>query len=539
MKCLILVDIQNDFLPGGALAVPEGDKIIPLVNQLQAAFPLVVATQDWHPPNHGSFAASHPGKKEFDAIDLNGLPQTLWPVHCVQITDGAKLAPGLQRDRIARVFPKGTDIGIDSYSGLFDNGHRKSTGLGEWLKSQGVTEVFVCGLATDYCVKFTALDAAHMGFKTHFIADASRGVNLQPDDVTKAIEEMKRAGITILQSEDLLQPGGKLSRVITAPEPLPARFKQTAVFLAGSIDDGAAEHWQDVVIAACEPDSVVLLNPRREKWLAATDHHSRNPAFREQVEWELQALERAEIVAMYFAPESRAPISLLELGLWARSGKLIVACPDTFWRKGNVELVCQRYHVPLVSDLEQLIRAVRTRVAGPKPPGQILYTSKFLALIKERHWEYVDRVNATGAALIIALTAEQKILLVEQFRIPVHARTIELPAGIIGDEPGYSEESQAEAARRELLEETGYDAARMEALTTGPACSGITSERVTLFRATELRQTGRGGGVENEDITVHEVPLAEIGPWLEAKGKTGVLIDPKIYTGLFFLGQKQ
>jgi len=205
MKTLILVDIQNDFLPGGALGVPDGDVIILIVNQLQAVFPLVVATQDWHPANHGSFAANHPGKAVFQQFDLNGLPQTLWPVHCVQGTPGAELAPGLQRDRIAKIFPKGTDAGIDSYSGLFDNGHRKSTGLGEWLKDKGATEVYVCGLATDYCVKFTALDAAHMGFKTCFIEDASRGVNLQPNDVANAIAEMNRTGVVTVQSADILK----------------------------------------------------------------------------------------------------------------------------------------------------------------------------------------------------------------------------------------------------------------------------------------------------------------------------------------------
>ncbi|HMP82111.1 MAG TPA: bifunctional nicotinamidase/pyrazinamidase [Verrucomicrobiota bacterium] len=204
MKALILVDIQNDFLPGGALAVPDGDAVIPVANQLQAVFPLVVATQDWHPANHGSFAASHPGKNLFEQIELNGLPQTLWPVHCVQNTKGAELAAALNRERIAKVFPKGTDAGIDSYSGLFDNGHRRSTGLGEWLKAQGVTEVFVCGLATDYCVKFTALDAAQMGFKTHLIEDASRGVNLRPDDVKHAVEEMKHAGVAVRRSYELM-----------------------------------------------------------------------------------------------------------------------------------------------------------------------------------------------------------------------------------------------------------------------------------------------------------------------------------------------
>jgi nicotinamidase/pyrazinamidase len=205
MKALILVDIQNDFLPGGALAVPDGDAVIPVANKLQAVFPLVVATQDWHPANHGSFAASHPGQKLFEQIDLNGLPQTLWPVHCVQGTRGAELAASLKRDRIVKIFPKGTEPGIDSYSGLFDNGHRKSTGLGEWLKAQGVTNVYVCGLATDYCVKFTALDAASMGFKTHLIENASRGVNLRPEDVSDSIAEMKRAGVLIVQSPDILE----------------------------------------------------------------------------------------------------------------------------------------------------------------------------------------------------------------------------------------------------------------------------------------------------------------------------------------------
>jgi len=204
MKALILVDIQNDFLPGGALAVPDGDRVIPVANKLQPLFPIVVATQDWQPTNHGSFAASHPGKKVFEQIELSGLPQTLWPTHCVQNTKGAELAMDLKRDRIAKIFPKGTDTGIDSYSGLFDNGHRKSTGLGEWLKAKGVTEAYVCGLATDYCVKFTALDAAQFGFKTCLIEDASRGVNLQPNDVTDAIAEMKRAGVAVVQSAEIL-----------------------------------------------------------------------------------------------------------------------------------------------------------------------------------------------------------------------------------------------------------------------------------------------------------------------------------------------
>ena len=197
---LILVDIQNDFLPGGALAVPDGDAIIPLVNRLQPLFSTVVATQDWHPPNHGSFAINHPGKKTFDQIQLGGLPQTLWPVHCVQNTPGAELAPDLNQERIVKVFQKGTDPEIDSYSGFFDNGHRRATGLGDWLKNKGVSDVYVCGLATDYCVKFTALDAIGLGFKTFVFEDATRGVNLRPTDFREAISEMERAGVEILRS---------------------------------------------------------------------------------------------------------------------------------------------------------------------------------------------------------------------------------------------------------------------------------------------------------------------------------------------------
>jgi len=205
MRALVLVDIQNDFLPGGALAVPDGDAVIPIANQLQPAFPVVVATQDWHPANHGSFAANHPGKKVFEQTELNGQAQTLWPLHCVQNTEGAALAASLDQNRIAKVFRKGTDAGVDSYSGFFDNGHRKSTGLGDWLKGKGVTEVFVCGLATDYCVKFTALDATQLGFKTSVIEDASRGVNLGGNDVKNVILEMQRAGVNVVQSAELLK----------------------------------------------------------------------------------------------------------------------------------------------------------------------------------------------------------------------------------------------------------------------------------------------------------------------------------------------
>lgn len=172
-------------------------------------------------------------------------------------------------------------------------------------------------------------------------------------------------------------------------------------------------------------------------------------------------------------------------------------------------------------------------------PKTTLYTGKFLAFIKEGHWEYAHRTDASGAAIIAAVTEENKILLVEQYRIPVHARTIELPAGIIGDEPDKADEAHTEAARRELLEETGFTAGKIEALTHGPSSGGATSETVTLFRATQLKRAGDGGGVGREDITVHEVPLAEVITWLDARAKTGVLVDPKVYAGLFFINHHE
>ncbi|MEN9358639.1 MAG: bifunctional nicotinamidase/pyrazinamidase [Verrucomicrobiota bacterium] len=194
---LILVDIQNDFCPGGALAVPDGDAVLAKANAAMADHDLVVATQDWHPANHGSFAANHPGKAPFQVVQLAGLPQVLWPVHCVQGTPGAEFHPGLDLSRVTKVFPKGTDPAIDSYSGFFDNGQRQSTGLGEWLKAQGVDAVSICGLATDYCVRATALDALRLGFRVRLLLDACRGVGLSPDDIPAAIDEMRKEGVEI------------------------------------------------------------------------------------------------------------------------------------------------------------------------------------------------------------------------------------------------------------------------------------------------------------------------------------------------------
>lgn len=203
-KALILVDLQNDFCPFGALAVAEGDQIIPIANNLMEQFDIVVATQDWHPANHGSFAANHPWRKPGQVIDLNGLQQILWPIHCVQNSFGAEFVKDLNTDKITKIFPKGTDPEIDSYSGFFDNGHRKATGLGDYLKAQSVEEVFVLGLATDYCVKFTALDAVELGFKTNLVIDASRGVNLHEGDVDKAVEEMKSKGVQLINSNEVI-----------------------------------------------------------------------------------------------------------------------------------------------------------------------------------------------------------------------------------------------------------------------------------------------------------------------------------------------
>jgi len=203
MRALILVDIQNDFLPGGALAVPSGDEVVPVANALLPRFEVVVATQDWHPADHMSFAAHHPGHEVGEVVDLDGLSQVLWPVHCVQGTRGAEFAPALCQDGWSAVFVKGTDPRIDSYSGFFDNGHRASTGLADWLRERGVDEVFVMGLATDYCVKFTALDAVGEGFATRLVGDGCRGVELSPGDVDAAVAELVEAGVTVVQSADI------------------------------------------------------------------------------------------------------------------------------------------------------------------------------------------------------------------------------------------------------------------------------------------------------------------------------------------------
>jgi nicotinamidase/pyrazinamidase len=203
MEALLLVDLQNDFCRGGALAVPDGDAVVPVANALASRFELVVATQDFHPATHLSFARNHAGKAEYEKVDLDGLEQVLWPAHCVQGTPGVAFHPALDVARVTRIFQKGTDERIDSYSGFFDNGQRKATGLGEYLNAQGVTRLVILGLATDYCVKWTALDARRLGFSVRVVEDGCRGVGLQPDDIPRALEEMSAAGVRVIRSGEV------------------------------------------------------------------------------------------------------------------------------------------------------------------------------------------------------------------------------------------------------------------------------------------------------------------------------------------------
>jgi len=203
MKALILTDIQNDFLPGGALAVPEGDKIITVVNELQNYFELVVATQDWHPANHKSFASNHKGKNPFDIIELHGLTQTLWPNHCVQGTAGANFSDQLYPNKAEAIFRKGTNPEIDSYSGFYDNGHLKSTCLADYLRGKNVNQVYVTGLCGDICVFFTAMDSLQEGFETWIIEDATRP--LKKEDFKKTNEAFKEKGGKLIRSTEIIE----------------------------------------------------------------------------------------------------------------------------------------------------------------------------------------------------------------------------------------------------------------------------------------------------------------------------------------------
>ncbi|PZM14110.1 bifunctional nicotinamidase/pyrazinamidase [Rhizobium tubonense] len=210
MKTLLLIDIQNGFCPGGNLAVPEGDQIVQVANRLIGSghYDLIVASQDWHPADHGSFASSHADKKPFEMGTLSGKPQMMWPDHCIQGTEDAEFHPALNTAEIHSIHQKGQDPLVDSYSAFRDNDQAALTGLAEYLRSKGVTELDLCGLATDYCVKFSALDAVEMlpGVRVRFIEDASRGID--PVGVRDAIEEMRSRGVSIVDSSEAVADTG-------------------------------------------------------------------------------------------------------------------------------------------------------------------------------------------------------------------------------------------------------------------------------------------------------------------------------------------
>lgn len=205
MEALIIVDVQNDFLPGGSLEVKDGNQIIPTINELQNRFDFIVATQDWHPENHGSFAANNPRKNIGEMIELNGVQQILWPVHCVQNSKGSDFHKDLTRKNWTAVFQKGTNTMVDSYSGFYDNNKQGDTGLGNFLKENEISKVFICGLAADYCVKFTVMDALELGFKTYLITDATKAVNLREGDFERSLDEVKNAGANLVTAKQVIE----------------------------------------------------------------------------------------------------------------------------------------------------------------------------------------------------------------------------------------------------------------------------------------------------------------------------------------------
>ena len=203
MKALILIDLQYDFLPNGSLAVDRSDEILPIINNIQLKFDHIIATRDWHPANHKSFASNHNGKKPGDIIELQGLQQVLWPDHCVQGSPGAEITANINQAKIDYIIYKGTNTEIDSYSAFFDNGRLKQTELDSYLKRNGISTIYVAGLTTDYCVYFTVLDGLSLGYIVFVIEDACRAVNLNPGDSEKALKDMKKKGAKIIQSSEL------------------------------------------------------------------------------------------------------------------------------------------------------------------------------------------------------------------------------------------------------------------------------------------------------------------------------------------------
>jgi nicotinamidase/pyrazinamidase len=382
-NALILVDLQNDFLPGGALAVPRGDEVISIANRLQPFFHLVVATQDWHPHNHSSFASQHPGRRIGDFIDLGGLPQVLWPDHCVQATYGAELSGLLNTKSIARVFYKGTERHLDSYSGFFDNGGIHATGLGDYLREHKVSDTYILGLATDYCVRATAMDSCRLGFRTWLIEDACRAVELKSGDGAAAIDELKRAGVRCVTSD---------------------------------------------------------------RWLA--EHH------------------------------------------------------------------------------DSLNFAQRTKLSG----------GKFISIMQTGRWEYAQRTNAKAVVVIVALTEDDEIVFIEQFREPIGKRCIELPAGLVGDNGEAADEDLSEAVRRELTEETGFVAQKVTFLAASSSSAGLTNEVAHVYLAEGLHQVDSGGGVDGELIQVHRVRRDQVDDWLAARRREGLDVAMSMY-GAIWLAQ--
>jgi nicotinamidase/pyrazinamidase len=202
---LLVIDLQADFMPGGALAVDGGHEVVPLVNQLASQFENVVITQDWHPPGHASFASTHEGAKPFETKRLEYGDQTLWCDHCVQGTPGAELHPGLAVDLAFLILRKGMQQGIDSYSAFVEADGKTTTGLGALLKARGIKRVFACGLATDFCVAHSSLDARHEGFAAFVIEDACRAIDAN-DSLGKAWARMNAAGVRRIQSAEILGP---------------------------------------------------------------------------------------------------------------------------------------------------------------------------------------------------------------------------------------------------------------------------------------------------------------------------------------------
>lgn len=196
MKALVIIDMQNDFLPGGSLAVEGGDELIPIINDLQSSYELVVASQDWHPKNHKSFASQHEGKAVYDVVSLQGQEQVLWPDHCVQGSEGAKFSQALKTEKVEAIFRKGMDENIDSYSAFFDNGHQKNTGLHGYLQDRGVKEVHFCGIAADFCVYFSALDALTLGYTSCILTKGTKAID-RGGYIEKKANFLRKGGILI------------------------------------------------------------------------------------------------------------------------------------------------------------------------------------------------------------------------------------------------------------------------------------------------------------------------------------------------------